>query len=124
MVRVLSVKDARTIVVDHRGVAAEVRLAQVVIPPADEAAAIAYLRQSLTNAWVMVESDAFGAAFVYRSPDALFVNGELARRAYATPGTPMIYLGEVTPGPRQATPARAPAPRKAAPVQHHHRRRR
>ena len=124
MVRVLSIKDARTIVVDNRGVATEVTLAQVVIPPADEAAATSYLRQSLTNAWVMVERDAGGAVFVYRSPDALFVNGELARRAYAMTGTSMVYLGEVNPGPRRVersvAPARAPAPH-TAPV---HRRRR
>ena len=77
MLRVLSVKDARTIVVVNRGVAAEVTLAQVVVPPTEEEAASAYLRQSLTNAWVMIETDARGESFVYRSPDALFVNGEM-----------------------------------------------
>jgi hypothetical protein len=108
MVRVVSVRDARTIVVDNRGVAAVVALAQVVVPPAEEAAAAAYLRDTLTGAWVMVETDAHGQSYVYRSPDAMFINGELSRRAYATRNEPqMIYLGEVMPGPRRAeTPPR------------------
>jgi hypothetical protein len=106
MMRVVSVRDAHTIVVDNRGVAMDVALAQIVIPPAEEAAAAAYLRDALTGAWVMVETDPRGGSYVYRSPDALFVNGELARRAYASRSTTqMIYVGEVTPGPRRAEPA-------------------
>jgi hypothetical protein len=105
MLRVIAVKNARTLVVDNRGVAAEITLGQVVIPPAEEDAAAAYLRNTLTGAWVMVETDVRGAAYVYRSPDALFINGELARRAYLGWTVPMIYLGEVMPGPRRAEPA-------------------
>ena len=120
MVRVVSVKNARTVVIDDRGVAAEVTLAQVVIPPAEEEAAAEYLRKTLANAWVMMETDERGAAFLYRSPDAMFVNGELARRAYAIPGVPMTFLGEVNPGPRivekaskkTATPKKAPVRRR------------
>ena len=126
MLRVIAVKDSHTIVVDNRGVAADVRLAQVVIAPADEEAASAYLRQSLSNSWVMIESDATGAAFVYRSPDALFVNAELARGAFRSTGTHMVYVGEVTPGAKrlEKTPPKAPAPHVTASVPHRHRTRR
>jgi|ERR1051326_2575149 hypothetical protein len=120
MLRVVAVKDARTIVVDNRGVATDVTLAQVIVPPHEEEAAAAYLRQSLVNSWVMIESDARGGSFVYRSPDAMFVNGALAQRVYANGGgVAMTYVGEVTPGPQKATPtkkttpARAPAPHRA-----------
>ena len=75
MLRVISVKNARTLVVDNRGVAAEITLGQVVIPPAEEEAAAAYLRNTLTGAWVMVETDVRGESYVYLSPDALFING-------------------------------------------------
>jgi len=125
MLRVIAVKDSHTIVVDNRGVAADVRLAQVVVAPADEEAATAYLRQSLDNSWVMIENDATGAAFVYRSPDALFVNGELARGAFRSMGTPMVYVGEVTPGARHVEKApAAPHARVTASVPHRHRIRR
>src|ERR1043165_7677791 len=80
MLRVVAVKDARTIVVDNRGRATDVTLAQVIVPPHEEEAAATYLRQSLVNSWVMIESDARGGSFVYRSPDAMFVNGALAQR--------------------------------------------
>lgn len=118
MLRVVAVKDARTIVVDNRGVATDVTLAQVIVPPHEEEAAAAYLRQSLVNSWVMIESDARGGAFVYRSPDAMFVNGAIAQRVYASGGgVAMTYVGEVTPGaptaPKSKTPARAPAPHRA-----------
>jgi len=126
MLRVVSVKDARTIVVDNRGVATDVVLAQIVVPPSEEEAAAAYLRQSLVNSWVMIERDARGESFVYRSPDAMFVNGELARRAYVVGRDRMTYVGEVTPGPRRVetvtkAPVKAPAPHKAP--QRHVRRR-
>lgn len=117
MVRVIAVKDSHTIVVDDRGVAAEVKLAQVVVAPDDEAAATSYLRQSLANAWVMIETDSTGASFVYRSPDALFINGELSRRAFASAGPRMTYLGESMPGPKReekSVAPRTPAPRVIA----------
>ena len=115
MVRVISVKDSHTVVVDNQGVAAEVTLAQVVIPPAEEAAAAAYLRKTLVNAWVMMERDDRGA-YLYRSPDAMFVNGALATRAYTQTGPEMIYLGEVNLGPRVVEKKAKPTPVKRAPV--------
>jgi len=114
MVRVISIKDSRTVVVDDRGVAAEVTLAQVVIPPAEEEAAAAYLRKTLVNSWVMMERDERGA-YLYRSPDALFVNGALATRAYAQSGAEMIFLGEVSPGPR-VVEKQVAVVKRAAPV--------
>ena len=105
MLRVISVKNTRTLVVDNRGVAAEITLGQIVIAPAEEEAAAAYLRNTLTGAWVMVETDVRGESYVYRSPDALFVNGELSRRAYFGSSVQMTYVGEVMPGPRRAEPA-------------------
>src|SRR5207237_9579934 len=73
MVRVISIKDARTIVVDNRGIANEVSLSQVVIPPNDEEAATAYLRQSLTQSWATIESDARGGALLYPPPAGLLI---------------------------------------------------
>jgi len=126
MLRVIAVKDSHTIVVDNRGVAAEVKLAQVVVAPADEESAAAYLRQSLSGSWVMIESDATGAAFVYRSPDALFINGELARGAFRFGGTHMTYVGEVMPGAKRVekAPPGAAAPHVSASVPHRRRTRR
>jgi hypothetical protein len=46
---------------------------------------------------------------VYRSPDGLYVNGEMVRHAWRT-APRMRYLGESDPGPRSAAAA---APRKA-----------
>jgi hypothetical protein len=117
MMRVVSVRNARTLIVDKRGVAADIVLGQVVIPPAEEEAATAYLRAKIVGAWVMVETDAQGQSYVYRSPDALFVNGELARRAYASQSTAtMVYVGEVMPGARRVEAApRAPAAPKHLP---------
>ena len=103
MVRVIDVKDARTLIVDRAGVAAEVRLGDVVIPAGEETAAIAFLRTKVVERYVMLESNARGEAYVYRSPDALFINGELLRRAYLTRGTEMIIVGESSPGPERAT---------------------
>jgi hypothetical protein len=125
MVRVIAVKNARTLVIDNRGVAAEVTLAQIVIPPAEEAEAVAYLRAQLTNAWVLVETDARGESYLYRSPDSLFVNGAMARRAYATHGIAMTYLGEVMPGPKEPeAKAKREAPKaKPAPAPHARRKR-
>jgi hypothetical protein len=109
MMRVTGVKDARTLIVDRGGVASEVKLGDVIIPPGDEAAAVDFLRTKVVERYVMVESNARGEAYVYRSPDALFINGELLRRAYLTEGTKMTIIGESFPGPERSTRA-APAP--------------
>lgn len=108
MVRVVDVKDCRTIVVNHTGVATTVRLAQIVVPPDEESAATEYLRNTLVSSWVLVETDVRGESYVYRSPDGLFVNGELARRAWTSGHTTMVYLGEVDPGPQRAASRATP----------------
>jgi hypothetical protein len=112
MARFVRVTDSRTIVVAHVGGPEEVvHLANVDIPAADEIAAREFIQQSLAGTFVYVE-----AGKVYRSPDALFINRELAYGAYASPGLKMFYLGQVNPGPHAqtapratpATPVRAP----------------
>ena len=104
MVRVARVVDSRTIVLDG---GSTVTLRGVEIPPADEEMAAGYLRSTLGNNWVLVEN----GGDVYRSPDALYVNGQLIMHAYR--GTAhMKYLGESMPGPK----AHAPAPRATAPA--------
>lgn len=103
MVRVIDVKDARTLIVDRAGVASDIKLGDVVIPPGEETAAIEFLRGKVVQHFVMVESNARGEAYVYRSPDALFINGELLRRAYLSHGTEMIIVGESSPGPKRTT---------------------
>ena len=116
----------RHVVVDNRGVAADIKLAQVLVAPSDEANAVAWLRESVVNSFVMIETDTHGDSFVYRSPDAVFVNGELSRRAYDFHGAQMMYLGEVTPGARRVETKttvvkKSPPPPKRA--SSHHRRR-
>ena len=116
MVRVVDVKDARTLIVDRGGVRVEVRLGDVIIPAGEDAAAIEFLRTKVVEHYVMLEGGAHGDAYVYRSPDALFINGELLRRAYLTQGTKMTIVGESSPGPERSArgetrpPAPAPVP--------------
>ncbi len=114
MVRVIGVKDSRTLIVDRTGVAATIRLAQIVVAPAEEDAATGYLRAALVPSWVLVETDARGESYVYRSPDGLFVNAELARRAWTSGHTPMVYLGEVDPAPQRTAARTAPKPKAIA----------
>ena len=106
MVRVTGVKDAKTLIVDRAGVAGEVKLGDVVIPPGEETAAIEFLRTKVVERYVMIEANASGEAYVYRSPDALFINGELLRRAYLSRGTEMIIIGESYPGPNKVSSTR------------------
>jgi hypothetical protein len=116
MVRVGRVIDSRTIVLDG---GATVTLRGVDIAPADEAMAADYLRSILTNAWVLVEN----GGDVYRSPDALYVNGQMIMHAYRS-ASKMTYLGESMPGQRgsapapRATPATHAAPPRHAPPRH------
>ncbi len=118
MLRVGRVVDSRTIVLDG---GATVTLRGVDVPPADEAMAADYLRSILTNAWVLVEN----GGDVYRSPDALYVNGQLIMHAYRS-ASKMTYLGESMPAPNARTNApamRATAATNAAPPRrapHHH----
>ncbi len=102
MLRVVGVTDSHTIVVDRNGVAASIRLAGINVNPADEAAAIDFLRTKLVGAWVLVETAAGDSAYVYRSPDGLFVNGELTRGAWTESTTKMTYLGESYAAPQKA----------------------
>lgn len=118
MARVVDVVDGRTVVVDAGGSRSTVYLAGVVVPSEEDAVAVAYLRRAMSSGWVLVERDAkSGEAWLYRSPDGLFINGEMMRAAYRDGGTRMIWLGESSPGPRRETAsprASAPKPRPAA----------
>ena len=110
MARFTNVIDSRTIVVDRAGVSEVVHLTNVDVPAQDEPAARAYLAQTLTGTFVYVEN-----GNVYRSPDALFINRELAFGAYSAPSIKMQVFGQLSPGPRaqaapRATPAKKPAP--------------
>jgi len=99
--------DSRTIVVERLGATEVVHLTNVNVPAEDEQAARAYLQETLAGTYVYVENGK-----VYRSPDALFINRELAFGAYGAPTLKMRVLGEINPGPRapakQATPVREP----------------
>jgi hypothetical protein len=81
MVRVVDVRDGRTLVVEHDGKRETVQLAGVAI--VDDARATDLLRWNVVSTWVMLEAHPGGGYLVYRSPDALFVNRELVVRGYA-----------------------------------------
>ena len=108
MSRVVSVQDSRTILVEFAGRRSVVVLTGVAVVAADEASAADFLCRMLAGAWVLVEDGE-----VYRSPDALYINGEMIRHAWRTAPN-MRYLGQFDPGPR--TSAATAAPRKAKPV--------
>jgi len=98
MSRVVGVADSRTLIVEVNGVRSAVSLAGVSVEPGEESAATAYLHQIADRTWVYIEN-----GIVYRSPDGLYVNGEMQRRAWRTiPG--MRYLGESIAAPSAATP--------------------
>jgi hypothetical protein len=101
MLRVAAVPSSNTIVTDGGAV---ITLRGVVVPAAEEAVARDYLAGLLAGRWITVDG-----GDVFRSPDALFVNGEMARRAWMSPIVKMTNLGEVYSGPR--TLSRTPAPR-------------
>jgi len=106
MARFSKVIDSRTIVVERTGGTEVVHLVNVAIPADDEQAARDYLEEKLTGSYVYVEN-----GNVYRSPDALFINRELAYGAYASSSVKMRVFGELNPGPRpqkSAAPVRAP----------------
>jgi hypothetical protein len=113
MVLVVTVEDARTLVIDRNGARETVRLAGVEIT--DDAKAREFLRWTAVGTWVMVEAAGNGESRVYRSPDALFLNRELVVRGYARPTAagiapdlraPARYLGEIQPvGAPRSKPA-------------------
>ena len=102
LVRVISVVDAQTLIIERAGVATNIKLAGVTI--VDDEGARTLLQWALADRWVMLEEQASGGAFVYRSPDALFVNRELVSRGFARATLPdlepqqhaiVTYLGTI-----------------------------
>ena len=91
MSRVIGVRDSHTLIVDTKGVVSTVAMKNVTIGADEEEAAAEYLRRVVANAWVLVDN-----GDVYRSPDALFVNGDMNRHPWRS----MKYLGQVDLGPR------------------------
>ena len=116
VVRIVAVHDASTIVVEQGRSSVHVRLAGIEI--IDPVAARTLLEWTLTGRWVMLERKEGGGAFVYRSPDALFINRELVAQGFARatarevmPENRVIvtYLGRLDPPVRKG-PAVKPAP--------------
>jgi hypothetical protein len=81
MVRVIGVADGQTLVIDRAGVAVNIKLAGITV--VDDEGARSLLRWTVGSSWVMLEEQADGGHFVYRSPDALFINRELVARGFA-----------------------------------------
>jgi hypothetical protein len=100
MSRVVAVTDSRTIVVEADGTRSPVVLKGVVVAAEEETAAADFLRRLVSGSWVLVDH-----GDVYRSPDALYVNAEMSRRAWRTPAN-MRYLGESDPSVAAAAPGR------------------
>ena len=110
MVRVVGVTDGQTLVVDRAGVSVPIKLAGITVT--DREGARSLLRWTVGTSWVMLEEQPGGGHFVYRSPDALFVNRELVARGFARatlqaiePQTHVVvtYLGTLyAPGPPAA----------------------
>ena len=105
LVRVIDVVDGRTLVIERRGVAVTVQLAGIAL--IDDNAARTMMKWTLVSNWVMLEAQPDGGHFVYRSPDALFVNRELVLRGFARATLPAIepvqhvivtYLGTMNVG--------------------------
>jgi hypothetical protein len=103
MVRFLEVVDGRTLLIERNGTQEKVQLAGIEI--VDEVQARALLNWTLTKSWVMIEPHG-NAFYVYRSPDALFLNRELVLRGFARatrtdiepqPTAMVTYLGVVHP---------------------------
>ncbi|MGZ8868258.1 MAG: hypothetical protein ACXW2P_07935, partial [Thermoanaerobaculia bacterium] len=86
MSRVIEVRDSRTVVVQSDGIAVVIELREVIVPKGDETAAVVYLRRALAGRWVYAEN-----GDVYRSPDGLYVNDAMRRRAWLG----ATYLGEL-----------------------------
>ena len=127
LVRVVSIEDARTVVVDRAGKIERIQLAGVAI--VDAAAARTLLEWTLDSSWILVEAQPGGGFLVWRSPDALFVNRELVVNGFARATLPAVeptqrvavtYLGTVDPGGTSrvstAAPARGTSSGKTAPT--------
>jgi hypothetical protein len=107
MSRVVEIRDSRTIVVATNGRVETIALCDVRLFPQEEQAATAFLRQTLSDKWVYIEG-----GDVWRSPDALYVNDAMRRRAWLR----MTYLGQldVDPAPKKVTPSPSAEPKKRA----------
>jgi hypothetical protein len=121
MVRVVEVQDGRTLVVERNGQRETIRLAGISI--VDEARASDLLQWTLGTSWILAERQPNGEHFVFRSPDAMFVNRELVTRGYARAtqygiepesNLRVTYLGDVEPGPVTVRAAPAASPKPAA----------
>ncbi|HYC60332.1 MAG TPA: hypothetical protein VEK79_12285 [Thermoanaerobaculia bacterium] len=88
LVRVMDVVDGRTLVIERRGAAETVQLAGIALT--DDNGARTMMKWTLVSTWVMLEVQPDGGYFVYRSPDALFVNRELVQRGFARATLPTI----------------------------------
>ncbi len=99
MVRVVDVIDARTIVVDAGGRHTTVAIDGFTLTESEAADATAYLRSLVGGKWVLVEA----GGRVYRAPDALSVNDEMARHPWR--GDRFVHLGPVDPGYTKTTTA-------------------
>lgn len=98
MIRAAGAVDRQTILLEG---GAALRLRGVDLPVDEEPAAREYLQRLVAGRWVYVED-----GDVYRSPDALFINGEMARRAWKS-ATKMTWLGESFPAPPSRSATRA-----------------
>lgn len=112
MSRVIEVCDSRTLVIQTAGVSSAVVLRGVTVGQREESAALKYLRGLVLHAWVYVED-----GDVYRSPDGLFINAEMRRRAWYG----ATYMGElpfppivprVSPAAKVKAAKKPPAARK------------
>lgn len=130
MVRVVGITDGQTLVVERGGVAVNIKLAGIAVT--DNAGARALLKWTIGSSWVMLEEQPGGGHFVYRSPDALFLNRELVARGFAHATLQSIepqsnvmvtYLGTLAPTAPIAAAVRsraaggtgsAPSPRRPA----------
>ncbi len=91
MSHVVGIRDSRTIIVDTNGVTSAITLKNVETASEEETQAADYLRRTLANTWVFIDS-----GDVYRSPDALYVNADMRQHPWRT----MRYLGELDLGVR------------------------
>lgn len=107
MSKFVKVIDSRTIVVARIDAIEVIHLTNVDVPAEDEQAARDYIEEKLTGSFVYAENGK-----VYRSPDALYINRELAFGAYGAPSLKMHVLGEINPGPRGQAAPRVPQVRE------------
>lgn len=114
MRRVVRINEDLTIVATRDGQETTLKLAGIEIT--NRQAAQELLRWTISGAWIMVEPAANDAVFLYRSPDALFLNRELVARGYARATMPGVeqpshvtvtYLGEVNPPDTRAAAGRS-----------------